>query len=414
MNQTPTLTKTARPRLGDLLHWPTNQWCKTVFQPFAYHLTLNGRNALYLSLSALDIKVGDTVLLPAFHCTALVEPFLAYGCRIQYYSVCRDLSLNFTELDELAQLPGVTALLYVHFFGLPGPSLEIRDLSTRRHLKLIEDCTHTLFSSYSKTQEEAKKETAGTKASKATVVLGSQGDVSVFSFRKILCVEDGGALVIPRKGLAGKPIHLRSPWIYHLRMLKWFLEKLQNKGIPVLTESSNTSLTTGHSEKPGADPHPIHTGILTVGPSKGPDSHEDPTFVMGYVNWTLSWPARWILAGANPSRIAQQRRNNYLRLESLLAGIPGIVPFTKGLEVGLCPMGYPFVATHYPRLDYALNKRKIPAFSFGETLHAGLDLKAFPDAVFLSQHLVMLPVHQDLKESDLQTIAREVKACLRG
>jgi perosamine synthetase len=402
MNQS--LTKTARPKLSDLLHWPRNRWRKTLFQPATYLLTLNGRNALYLSLGALGIKVGDTVLLPAFHCTALVEPFIAYGCRIQYYSVGRDLGLNFDELEELTQLPGVRAILLVHFFGLPGPSAKLRALSTRRNLKLIEDCTHTLFSI-------DKKSMAGD--APVPLVLGAQGDASVFSFRKILSVEDGGALVLPKLGIAGNPIRLQSPFIYHLRMFKWVLDHWKGRGNAVVTETPNSNSATrpakNHNEVIPSSPT---LGILASGPSKGPDSHEVPTFIRSYVNWAMAWPSKWILAGANPTRIGQIRRNNYLRLESLLQGLPCLVPFTQGLEEGLCPMGYPFLALNYPRLDYALSKRQIPAFSFGETLHAGLDLKAFPDAAFLSKHLVLLPVHQGLTEQDLQTMAHEVRACL--
>jgi perosamine synthetase len=345
------------------------------------------------------------VLLPAFHCTALVEPFLAYGCRVLYYPVGRDLALDFAALDSLARGEGVKALLYIHFFGLPGPSAELKALCALRKLKLIEDCTHTLFS-WGPTGSAGGRD-----------VLGGHGDVSVFSFRKILGVEDGGALVLPRPGAYAKLPKLKSPLIYHVRMLRWTLDRMmgamwKSRAVASPAQVSSEVPVTSRLSVTGTLPGTGAIGIVETGPDKGPDSHEDPAFVRSYAGWAMSWPSRWLLAVANPGRVARKRRRNYLALEKLLKDLPGLAPLSRGLGDGLCPMGYPFLAVDHPRLDYALRKRGVPAFSFGETLHAGMNAADFPDAVFLSGHLVLLPVHQGLTQRDLEDMARAVKACL--
>ena len=94
---------TQRPQLNkrDIFSFP-----RTLPEPFASrytYFTMNGRNAIFHALNALGIQKGSTVLLPAFHCTALVDPVLAFGCTIRFYTVHRDLSLDVNEIAGLAQ-----------------------------------------------------------------------------------------------------------------------------------------------------------------------------------------------------------------------------------------------------------------------------------------------------------------------
>ena len=49
-------------------------------------LTTHARYGLALIAKA-ELHQGDLVLLPAYHCRALVEPFLWAGCRIRFYTM---------------------------------------------------------------------------------------------------------------------------------------------------------------------------------------------------------------------------------------------------------------------------------------------------------------------------------------
>ena len=379
------LTKAALPRLSDF--FPLIQ--RTMPEPFASHsiwFTMNGRNAIYYALHLLSLKKGDIVLLPSFHCTAMVDPVIAYGAKVKYYTVNRDLSLNLQEI-EFQVKNGAAALLYVHFFGFPAPVEELQRICSAYGIRLIEDCTHGLFGRI------------GNKH------LGTFGHAAIFSFRKTLPVQDGGALLLTRKQEISNMPKLKAPAIYHLRMAKWTSEKLllpnNNSGRPVNTqviESSNTSSTTID----GIDYH------------KGPHSQEDPIFVSQWLNWSISFSSKWILKRSKPELVLQQRRTNYEQLNGYFGKIDKFHPCFSKLMGGVCPFGYPFIFESKRRVDYSLRGLGIPAFSFGETLHPSLPQRRFPDALYLSKNLTILPIHQGLSESDIDRTGTAVVEFLRN
>jgi len=49
-----------------------------------------GRNAIYHGLAALGISRNDTVLVPAYHCAAAIEPIVQYGAKVTFYNVRQD------------------------------------------------------------------------------------------------------------------------------------------------------------------------------------------------------------------------------------------------------------------------------------------------------------------------------------
>lgn len=338
---------------------------------------MNGRNAIYHALNILRIKKGSTVLLPAFHCTALVDPIIAYGARVGYYTVLRDLSLNLNEIETLAKT-GVAAILYVHFMGFQAPVAKLNEIRRVHRLCLIEDCTHGLFGRI------------------GNQPLGTFGDAAVFSFRKTLPVQDGGALVLSQEFANGVSPHLQTPWIYHARMTKWTWDSWRMKN-ETITEPQSTKATSTKAE------------VNKPNYSKGPDSHENPDFMPQWVNWPISLPSKWLLQRADPEKIFRIRVRNYERLHARLSPIEGVRPCFPKLIDGVCPLGYTFLAESSQRLDYRLRRLGVPAFSFGEVLHESLPAKAFPEACYLSKNLTILPVHQGLSENEIDQIADVVE-----
>ncbi|PJF33630.1 MAG: hypothetical protein CUN57_01640, partial [Phototrophicales bacterium] len=156
---------------------------------------------------ALGIKKDGVVLLPSFHCTALVDPVLHYGAKIQYYGVKRDLSLDFEQIETLCAA-GADCLLFIHYFGFPAPVDRLVDIAQRHNIRLIEDCTHALFGRLNDRY------------------MGSNADASVFSLRKTFQVTDGGILRLsPKFSLnVGKPSS--SHFKYQIRMVKWTVESI--------------------------------------------------------------------------------------------------------------------------------------------------------------------------------------------
>ncbi len=51
----------------------------------------SGRGALFFAAKTLAKAAKNVVLLPAYHCPALVEPFIAAGYQIRFYPLAADL-----------------------------------------------------------------------------------------------------------------------------------------------------------------------------------------------------------------------------------------------------------------------------------------------------------------------------------
>ena len=381
----PGLTKTPRPGLAGLLGLPAP--LQSPFRPAGKAVyTMNGRNAIHLGLAALGVPAGAAVLLPSFHCTALVDPVIAYGARPEYYPVRADLDLDLDRVEAELIRTKAAALLAVHFFGWPAPIRALREICDRRGAALIEDCTHSLFC-----------ESEG-------APLGSFGDIAVFSFRKTLPVQDGGALVLRRPRAPFPMPHRLLPMAYQLRMAKWTLDAARAPDFAPQAVPAGT-----------VPPLPVGAVHSPAAAGRGPDSQEDPSFVADCLRFPMSLPSRLLFASANAGAVVAARRSNYAFLARRLARVTALAPVFGELSEGVSPMGYPCLAGNGSwRWDYRLRARGVPVFSFGEVLHASLDAAAYPETRDLSARLVMLPVHQGCTETDLERMASFVEAAFAG
>lgn len=139
-----------------------------------------GRAALLWLCRALGWGPGDRVLLPAFTCSSLVDPFVAEGVTVDFYELGDDLSVDMDDLRK--RLPGARGGVVVHAFGWPQP-VEVRTwLSTRSPDDgyWIEDVSHALF----------------TRTSDG--LMGRGGDATLTSYRKLIPCADGCALAFAR------------------------------------------------------------------------------------------------------------------------------------------------------------------------------------------------------------------------
>src|SRR4030095_5491749 len=64
-------------------------------------LTTSGRAALFLALRQLGITQGHEVLLPAYHCVAMLGPIKALGANPVFFPQQPDLSTDLGELHRL-------------------------------------------------------------------------------------------------------------------------------------------------------------------------------------------------------------------------------------------------------------------------------------------------------------------------
>jgi len=107
-----------------------------------------GRTALYAILKALNIGPGDEVILPAFTCVVVPNAVIHAGAIPVYV----DIKPNTYNIDPQAVSEKITsktrALIVQHTFGIPAELDSLVDIAQRHNLLVIEDCAHSLGSTY--------------------------------------------------------------------------------------------------------------------------------------------------------------------------------------------------------------------------------------------------------------------------
>lgn len=156
-------------------------------QGFAHHLNVSVAElqsvstcteGLFQAVAALGLAPGDEVLLPAVSFVGAANAILAHGARPVLCDVDRRTLNPTPEHVEAAITPRTKAIIVLHYGGHPGWIEEIAAIAYTRSLKLIEDAACAVGSSV------------------GGRMCGTFGDIGVWSFdsMKILVTGDGGML----------------------------------------------------------------------------------------------------------------------------------------------------------------------------------------------------------------------------
>ncbi len=158
----------------------------TEFENSLVELTFyRGRVALHAVLKAFDIGSGDEVALQAFTCIAVPEAIMAAGARPRYVDI-EATGFNIDAANLRRKLtPRTRAIVVQHSYGIPADMDSILRVAQEAGLPVIEDCCHTLASTY-------KGETVGG--------FGVAGFYS-YEWGKPIVAGIGGAAVVNDPGL---------------------------------------------------------------------------------------------------------------------------------------------------------------------------------------------------------------------
>jgi perosamine synthetase len=346
------------------------------------------RNAIYHGLAALGIKAGENILVPAFHCRAAIDPIAAYGSDIRFYDVNSDLSPNFHDIegkiDEKSR-----AILVIHYFGFPQPVEKWQQLCKQHQLYLIEDCAHVL-----------------TGRTPDGVRLGEAGDVSVFSWRKFLPMYDGGQLVINNVSTTYNPRFEKEDVVVRLKAAKDTVDRLIETGLI----GNCLSAVLGLSSRAIRNWMLVNSDRVTTLKVNSYDVEFDPATV----NLRMTTLSKRILQNSDISTVVKKRRDNYKRLTEAVHAMPGVAPLFPILPEEICPWIFPMVAYGTKDLQAVLRAEGIPVTSWSGVIHRAFPLEDFPNARFLYENLLFLPVHQSLGIEDLQTMIGILRETLNG
>lgn len=113
-------------------------------------LTSSGRGAISLALNQIKPKI-KRALLPSYVCDSVIIPFEKAGYELIYY----DLDEYFTPQNIDIESVEIGVFLHMGYFGFHTNGKLVDLISTLRAkaVVIIEDVTHTLFSSYTRVIE---------------------------------------------------------------------------------------------------------------------------------------------------------------------------------------------------------------------------------------------------------------------
>ncbi|OMP30677.1 DegT/DnrJ/EryC1/StrS aminotransferase family protein [Mangrovimonas sp. DI 80] len=160
----------------------------------------SGTSALHLSLILLGITHGDEVICQSMTFAASANPIIYQGATPIFVDSERDTwnicpeQLEIAIEDRISKGKKPKAIIAVHLYGMPYKVEEIKSLSNKYNIPIIEDSAEALGSKF-------KEQHCGT-----------FGNIGVLSFNgnKIITTSGGGALVTTDKSIRDKAIFLAT------------------------------------------------------------------------------------------------------------------------------------------------------------------------------------------------------------
>lgn len=359
------------------------------YSPGHLRLTYNARSAFYQLLCSLSAGKRRIVLLPAFHCTALVEPVPRAGFDVEFYRVFPDLS---PDMDDVRQKVSehVAAVVAVHYFGFATDLEPFLELRRAFGCLLIEDCAHSFLS-----------ESGGSP-------IGHRGDFSLFSFYKFAPGLAGGGLGINGLQAAHFPGALKISWKEAIVLAKRLLEQMlenspQGFAARVVLALEKFRVSYRRS-RPAATPYSTLV--------------DDPyLFREDLALSQMPYLCRRILELTDWEDNVAARRRNYMILSEEIADVPGAIKVFPTLAPGVCPWAFPVLLEDRIAHEEHLRAAGVPLFTFGEVLHPLLlrqNGETLRSAQYLSKRLLLLPVHAQLDEATAREMARRFGAYARA
>lgn len=144
--------------------------------------TTSGTMAQYVALKALGVKRGDEVMTQAFTFVATAESTIEVGAKLNIINIDETFNIDIKELEK--KISNKTKVLVtVPMLGNPCKIDEIKKITKKYNVKILEDACESLGAKYKKKY------------------VGTVGDVGIFSldFAKTITTGEGGLIVTNNK-----------------------------------------------------------------------------------------------------------------------------------------------------------------------------------------------------------------------
>lgn len=359
----PTLTKRQFSR-----HIPNDK--ENLF-PSPFQLFNNGRAALWAGLSLLNLRPEDEILVPATICEVVLQTLFHSGVSVHFYNLLPDLDVDLDDLKK--RVNSKTRAVYVnHYLGKASTIEPIRNLCDAARIKLIEDCAH------------------GFTGAQNGKLLGTTGDITIFSYRKFLPLPDGGGLVINDETLsrnefilgnypAQKPI---------LDALKLGVQSLAQRGIVPLQFLKNIRSNN-------IDDYLCADDKIEL------ENRDQPR--------KLQWLSQWGLLHADLKFMQLERKKNYAALNKCVKALSNVEPLFSIFPADSVPYSYPFRIKGRAKLirfaaKYGLYLEPTLAPPYQSLPNLVNADEKFPIVEEIAHEIVSAPVHQSLDLKNMSSV----------
>jgi CelD/BcsL family acetyltransferase involved in cellulose biosynthesis len=321
------------------------------------------RHALWHGAGLIGLGAGDEVLAPAYHHGSEIEALARAGVSCRFYAGDPRLAPDPDELEALLG-PRVRGLLLIHYLGFPQDARRWRSWCDEHGLLLLEDAAQAWL------------------AQRDGDPAGAHGDLAIFCLYKTVGVPDGAALLAPRVAAAPAPAGHWGATALARRHAAWL---------------------AGRSAAAG-------WAYEALRPRRAYDPEQD--FALGEPAGVRSRSTAVLLPRLADSGVAAARRARYaFLLEQLGERVPA--PFER-IRGGASPFAFPVETDDKPRLLERLARHGVDALDFWSQPHGSLPAGAFPAAATRRARTLALPVHQELRPSDLERIVAAVRGPARA
>jgi dTDP-4-amino-4,6-dideoxygalactose transaminase len=334
-------------------------------------------------LLSLPKERRDIVLLPAFHCVALVEPVVRAGYHTVFYRIRPDFTIDVEDLRSKCSSRDAL-IVVVHFFGFPADLDPVINVARANGSYVLEDCAHS-FLSCSKSQ-----------------LIGHGGDFAIFSYCKFVPSLAGGGLGVNRTGFTLQHSVRRVPLRKHMVIAKRLVEQAASNSPQYILSRLflwiDNKRNSRMRENASVDADNALSAFL-----------DNPyLFREDLARTGMPSVCRRILECCDWKGIASARQNNYRLLSRMIRDIPVARRAIPDLTDSVVPFAFPVLLENRVQHQQELRRRGVPFFTFGEALHPALSAihdRARADAENLSQRLLVLPVHANQSEDDIKGYA---------
>jgi perosamine synthetase len=351
------------------------------FGDTSVYFVRKGRTAIRKACELLEMEPGSEILVPSYNCGSEIDAIFSSGASVALYRIDNNCRIDMEDL--VRRITHRTRAIYIiHYFGFPQDLSELTTIVLDKNIPLIEDCALALFSK------------------DGTQRLGLAGKMSIFSFPKSLPVPDGGALIVNdakpmRSDWKLDPLGTGTSLLSFLPMLKatllrslsrWrmYHSKLYSIGWPKTNGSRSKDRTTDR-EMPEMPSSYFYDECLS--------------------NRQISTISGYMLRMFDIDSIVHKRRNNFAHLLSSLPNSSCYKTIYQQLPKGICPLSFPIVVQDRDRLTARLRELSIDALPWWKGYHPAINWREFPEACFLKDNVLTLPIHQNLNDKDIAYIA---------